>query len=117
MAEIKSYPEMVDLIWAIMQGTPEERERVDFTFSEQHIAGELGIAYQGDSDLRVYGVAQALDDLVDLGYCKDRALFIGAPSSWSPTPDCPDILTISKLPATTDSKASSFTPENATVYS
>jgi hypothetical protein len=91
VAEIKSYPELVDSIWTIVQGTPEERERVDFTFSEQQVAGELGITYKGDSDPYVFGVAQALNDLVDLGYCKDRAIFIGTPSSWSLSPDCPDI--------------------------
>ena len=91
MAEIKSYPELVDAIWAIVQGTPEERERVDFSFSEQQIAGELGITYKLNIDPCVIGISQALDDLVDLGYCKDRAIFIGAPSSWSPSPDCPDV--------------------------
>ena len=91
MAEINNYPALVDAIWKIIQGTPEERERVDFTFSEQQIAGELGITYQRDSDPCIFGIAQALNHLVDLGYCKDRAIFIGEPSSWSPSPDCPDI--------------------------
>ena len=38
MAEIKSYPELVDSIWTNVQGTPEERERVDFMFSEEQVA-------------------------------------------------------------------------------
>lgn len=38
MVEIKSYPELVDTIWTIVQGTPEERERVDFLFSEEQVA-------------------------------------------------------------------------------
>jgi hypothetical protein len=91
VAEIDNYPALVDAIWKIVQGTPEERERVDFTFSEQQIAGELGITYKRDSDPCTFGIAQAFNDLVDLGYCKDRAIFIGEPSSWSPSPDCPDI--------------------------
>jgi hypothetical protein len=50
VAEIDNYPALVDAIWKIVQGTPEERERVDFLFSEQRIAGELGITYKWDSD-------------------------------------------------------------------
>jgi hypothetical protein len=91
VAEIDNYPALVDAIWKIVQGTPEDRERVDFTFSEQQIAGELGITYQRHSDPCIFGIAQALNHLVDLGYCKDRAIFISEPSSWSPSPDCPDI--------------------------
>lgn len=41
MAEISNYPALVDAIWKIVQGTPEERERVDFMFSELRIAEDL----------------------------------------------------------------------------
>ena len=45
MAEIKSYPELVDAIWTIVQGTPEDRERADFMLSEEQIAGATGVPY------------------------------------------------------------------------
>jgi hypothetical protein len=81
-----------------VQGTPEERERVDFTFSEQRIAEELGIIYKWDSDPCVFGVAQVLNDLVDLGYCKGVGNFNG--HRWmnvSPSADSPDMLPSASL--------------------
>lgn len=107
MTEIKSYPELVDVVWTNVQGTPEERERVDFMFSEEQVAKQLGIPWAWESDVCVFGVAQALNDLVDIGYCKGRGSFNG--HRWmhvSPSADCPDelpsarfiTLPIAKLP-------------------
>jgi hypothetical protein len=93
VAEIKSYTELVDAIWAIVQGTPQDRERVDFKFSEEQVAKLLGIPWAWESDACVFGVAQAISDLVDMGYCKGRGSFNG--HRWmyvSPSADCPDIL-------------------------
>jgi len=92
VVEIKSYPELVDAIWTFVQGTPEERERIDFMFSEQQVAQRLEIPWRWDSDPCVFGVAQALNDLVDLGYCQGRGSFNG--HRWmyvSPSADCPDV--------------------------
>jgi len=92
VAEIDNYPALVDAIWKIVQGTPEDRERVDFMFSEQRIAEDLGITYKWDSDPCVFGVAQALNNLVDLGYCEGVDNFNG--HRWmnvSPSADSPDI--------------------------
>lgn len=107
MTEIKSYPELVDAVWTNVQGTPEERERVDFMFSEEQVAKQLGIPWAWESDACVFGIAQALNDLVDIGYCKGRGSFNG--HRWmhvSPSADCPDelpsarfiTLPIAKLP-------------------
>lgn len=93
MVEIKSYPELVDTVWTFMRGTPEKRESVDFLFSEEQIARRLDIPWMWDSDLCVFGVAQALSDLVDIGYCMGRGSFNG--HRWmyvSPSADSPDIL-------------------------
>ncbi len=98
MAEIDNYPALVDAIWEIVQGTPEERERIDFLFSEQQIAGKLGITYIWDSDPCVFGVAQALNDLVALGYCEGVGNFNG--HRWmnvSPSADSPDMLPSANL--------------------
>jgi len=92
VVEIKSYPKLVDAIWTIVQGTPEERERVDFMFSEDQIAKRLGVPWAWESDACVFGVAQALNDLVDMDYCKGRGSFNG--HRWmhvSPSADCPDV--------------------------
>ncbi len=92
MVEIKSYPELVDAIWTFVQGTPEESERIDFMFSEEQVARRLEIPWTWDSDPCVFGVAQALNDLVDMGYCQGRGSFNG--HRWmrvSPSADCPDV--------------------------
>ena len=92
MVEIKSYPELVDAIWTIVQGTPEERERTDFMFSEEQVAKRLGVPWAWESDACVFGVAQSLNDLVDMDYCKGRGSFNG--HRWmhvSPSADCPDV--------------------------
>jgi hypothetical protein len=91
VGEIQTYPELVDTIWTIVQGTPEERERVDFLFSEEQVARRLDIPWSWDSDPCVFGVAQALNDLVDMGYCQGRGSFNG--HRWmyvSPFADSPD---------------------------
>lgn len=98
MEEIKNYPELVDTIWKFVQGTPEERERVDFVFSEREIVASLGIPYSWDSAACVYGVAQAIDDLVSLEYCTGRANYNG--HRWSlisPSPNCSDMFPSEKL--------------------
>ncbi len=80
MAEIDNYPALVDAIWEIVQGTPEERERIDFLFSEQQIAGKLGITY------------------ISLGYCEGVGNFNG--HRWmnvSPSADSPDMLPSANL--------------------
>jgi len=93
VAEIKSYPELVDSIWTIVQGTPEERERVDFMFSEEQVASQLGIPWAWESDASVFGVAQAISYLVDLEYCKGIDTYNGRRWRWiSPSPNCPNIL-------------------------
>jgi hypothetical protein len=91
VVEIKSYPDLVDAIWTIVQGTPEEREHVDFMFSEEQVARRLEILWTWDSDPCVFGVAQVLSDLVDMGYCTGRGSFNG--QRWmhvSPSADSPD---------------------------
>jgi hypothetical protein len=91
VAEIKSYPELVDAIWTIVQGTSEERERADFMLSEEQIAERLQIPLVWNSDACT-GIEQAIDDLVDLGYSKGRPTFIGQRWRWiSPSPNCPDV--------------------------
>ncbi len=50
MVEIKSYPELVDAVWTIVRGTPEERERVDFMFSEEKVAWFLGVPWAWESN-------------------------------------------------------------------
>ena len=89
--EIKSYPELVDSIWTIVQGTPEERERFDFMFSEEQVAKRLGVPWAWESDACVFGVAQAISDLVDLEYCKGIDTYNG--HRWrriTPSPYCSD---------------------------
>ena len=91
MVEIKSYPELVDAVWAIVQGTPEERERVDFMFSEEQVARQLGIPWAWESDACGFGIAQAISDLVSLEYCKGIDTYNGHRWRWiSPSPYCPD---------------------------
>ena len=46
-----------------VQGTPEERERVDFMFLEEQVARRLGVPWAWESDACVFGVAQAISDL------------------------------------------------------
>lgn len=92
MAEIKSYPELVDAVWIIVQGTTEDRERADFMLSEEQIAERLEVPLVWNSDACVFGIAHAIDDLVDLGYSKGRATFIGQRWRWiSPSTNCPDV--------------------------
>lgn len=92
LVEIESYPELVDTIWTIVQGTLEERERSDFMFSEEQIAKRLKVPWNWESDACVFGIAQAVNDLVDLGYCRGRATFNGHRWSWiSPSSDSPDV--------------------------
>ncbi|MGH2638566.1 MAG: hypothetical protein ACRDF4_04695 [Rhabdochlamydiaceae bacterium] len=91
--EIDNYPVLVNSIWEMIQGTPDDRERIDFLFSEQQIVGKLGITYGWESDPCVFGVAQVLNDLVDMGYCKGRGSLNG--HRWghvAPSADCPDML-------------------------
>jgi len=91
VAEIKSYPELVDSIWTIVQGTPEDREQADSMLSEEQIAERLGVPLIWNSNACVFGIAQAIDDLVDLGYSKGRATFMGQRWRWiSPSTNCPD---------------------------
>jgi hypothetical protein len=92
VTEIKSYPELVDAIWAIVQGSHEDRERVDFMFSEEQVARQLSIPWVWESDACVFGVAQAFSDLVGLEYCKGVASYNGHRWRWiSPSPYCPDV--------------------------
>lgn len=91
MREIKSYPELVDAIWFLVQGTPEDRERVDSMFSEEQITRQLEIVWSWESNSCVFGISQALDDLVDMGYCKGIDSFNG--HRWrhiAPSIHCPD---------------------------
>jgi hypothetical protein len=91
VAEIDNYPTLVDAIWKIVQGTPEDRERVDFMFSEEQVAKQLGVLWTWESDACVFGIAHAINDLVDLGYCRGRATFNGHRWNWiSPSPSCQD---------------------------
>jgi hypothetical protein len=91
VAEIKSYPELVDAVWAIVQGTPEEREHVDFMFSEEQVAKRLGVPWAWESDVCVFGTARAISDLVSLEYCKGIDTYNGHRWRWiSPSPYCPD---------------------------
>lgn len=92
MTEIKSYPELVDAVWTIVQGTTEDLERADFMLSEEQIAERLEVPLIWNSDACIFGIAQAIDDLVDLGYSKGQATFIGQRWRWiSPSPNCPDV--------------------------
>ncbi len=98
MEEVRTYAELVDTIWKIVQGTSEERERVDFMFSERDIVASLGIPYSWDSASCVYGVAQAINDLVNFEYCRGRASYNGHRWNFiSPSPNCPDMLPSEKL--------------------
>ncbi len=91
MEEIGNYPALVDAIWEIVRGTPEERERVDFMFSEEQVAKQLGVPWAWESNACVFGIAQAISDLVGLEYCKGIDTYNG--HRWrliSPSPYCPD---------------------------
>ncbi len=91
MEEIGNYPALVDAIWEIVRGTPEERERVDFMFSEEQVAKQLGVPWAWESNACVFGIAQAISDLVGLEYCKGIDTYNGHRWRWiSPSPYCPD---------------------------
>lgn len=92
MVEIRNYPELVDAVWTIVHGTPEDRERADFVLTEEQVAKRLEVPWAWESDACVFGVARVINDLVDLGYCRGRATFNG--HRWrgiSPSPVSPDV--------------------------
>lgn len=64
MEEITDYPSLVDAVWKVIQEMPEDKDQVDLTFTEEQIAGVLGIFCVWDSDARIFGIAQAISDLV-----------------------------------------------------
>lgn len=91
MTELTSYPEVVDAVWRIVRGEPPDGERATFQRSEQEVARALGVDWAWDDDACVFGIAQALSDLVDLGYCVGRGTFNGLRyMAVSPSPDAPD---------------------------
>lgn len=91
-AEIQTYPDLVDAVWEIVKGTEEQRERSDYQLSEQRVAEALGLTWAWSDDACVDGIAQAISDLVDLGYCVGRGTFNGSRyMAVSPAPDAPDM--------------------------
>ena len=91
MAEIKSYPELVDAVWTFVQGTSEKYERAGSMLSEEQIAERLEIPLIWNSDAYV-GIEQAINDLVNQGYSKEQPSFIGQRWRWiSPSINCPDV--------------------------
>jgi hypothetical protein len=61
-------------------------------FSEEQVARRLGVPWTWESDACVFGIAKAINDLVDLEYSKGRATFNGQRWRWiSPSPNCPDV--------------------------
>lgn len=91
-AVIQSYPDLVDAIWEIVRGPEEQRERSEYRWTEQQIAEALGMTWSFNDDASAEGVAQAISDLVDLGYCVGRGTFNGSRYMVvSPAPDAPDM--------------------------
>jgi hypothetical protein len=91
MPQLTSYPEVVDAVWRIVLGEPPDSERAAFQHTEQEVARALGLDWAWDDDACVFGIAQALRDLVDLGYCVGRGTYNGLRYiAVAPSPDAPD---------------------------
>ncbi len=83
MAQIETYPELVDTVWGTVQKMPR------FTYKE--VASELGIPVSpSESNPSFhYGIRQAINDLIDLKYCeaqKDLRLIWPSPNAPSNLP-------------------------------
>lgn len=72
MDEIKDYPSLVDAIWKIVQGTAEDQDRLEATFSEEQIAEALNVPYSLNSEACSFGIARANWDLVSLKFFEGR---------------------------------------------
>lgn len=91
MTQLTSYPEVVDAVWRIVRGEPPDSERAAFQRTEQEVAQALGLDWSSGDDAGVVGIAQALSDLVDLGYCVGRGTYNGLRYiAVSPSPHAPD---------------------------
>jgi hypothetical protein len=91
MTQLTSYPEVVDAVWRIVRGEPPDNERTAFHRTEQEVAQALGLDWSWGDDACVFGIAQALSDLVDLGYCVGRGTYNGLRyTAVSPSHDAPD---------------------------
>jgi len=86
MQEIKDYASLVDAVYKIVRATPENREQIDIS----SIAQSLSIP--SDSKAFVSGIAEAMEELVSLGYCKGNEELAGYYHSISCSPDAPNIL-------------------------
>lgn len=64
MEEIKDYLSQVDTVHKFLQGTSENQEQIGIT----SIANALSLSW--DSKACVFGIANAMPELVNLGYCK-----------------------------------------------
>ncbi len=97
MVDIKDYPKLVDTIWEIVQSTSKVHEREYGNFSQEHISKKLGIPHTptgqvlfDDTGAIGRGIAPAIHDLVELGYCKAEIKY--PEHHWfhiSPSPDAP----------------------------
>jgi hypothetical protein len=83
MQEIKDYPSLVDAVYKIVQGAGDQ-EPIDIA----SIASVLEISR--DSRACVFGIADAMTELVNLGYCKGYEEFDGRYCCISPSPDAPN---------------------------
>lgn len=92
MTQLTSYPEVADVVWRIVQGEPPGNERSEYQRTEWEVAQALCLNWSWDGDACVFGVAQALSDLVDPGYCVGRGTYNGLRYvALSPSPDAPDV--------------------------
>lgn len=85
MEQIKDYPSLVDAVYSIVQGTSESQEQIEIT----SIARDFGLSW--DSNACVFGIADAMADLVNLGYCKGHEEFDGHYRCISRSPGTPTI--------------------------
>jgi hypothetical protein len=93
MQETKTYPDLVDVVWEAIKDLQEGPEPGDPFLSEQEIAQELDIPYDWSGNAIVFGISQAITDLVKLGYCKGIASTDGERQSlFSVSPDHLDAL-------------------------
>lgn len=86
MNEMKDYPTLVDSVYKVVQEAPENQGQIHIA----SIAAALNIPR--DSKACAFGIAEAMRELVSLGYCIGHEEFNGHYVSLSVSPDAPVIL-------------------------
>lgn len=86
MEQITGYPSLVDAAYKIVQRTPDDQGQIDIA----SIAKGLGLPL--DSMVSISSITDAMEDLVNLGYCKGYEKFDGGCYRYiSRSPDAPTI--------------------------